>query len=90
MAEDHDTEPNGDTPIWARILYRYGVPAGIALFLTYFLTQNVSRDVASVAMSQRIMQAEHQELRFFLRAICINTAETEWQRAACVPPNEAR
>ena len=90
MADEHDHEPNGSTPLWVRLLYRYGVPAGIALFLTYFLTQNVSKDVAAVAASQRTMQAEHQELRFYLRAICINTAATEWQRAACVPTNEAR
>ena len=90
MADDHDHEPNGITPLWVRLLYRYGVPAGIALFLTYFLTQNVTRDMAAMRGDVSQMRSEHQELRFFLRAICINTAETEWQRAACVPPNEAR
>lgn len=90
MADDHDHEPNGATPMWVRLIYRYGVPAGIALFLTYFLTQNVTKDMARVASSVEQMQGEHQELRFFLRAICLNTADTESQRAACVPPNEAR
>lgn len=76
-------EVNGDTPMWAKVLYRYGVPAAIALFLTYTLTHDVSANVAA-------MRAEHQELRFYLRAICINAAITDSDQARCVPPGEAR
>ena len=88
--DEQDHEPNGSTPLAVRLIYRYGVPAGIALFLTYFLTQQVSVNVASVAAQVEDMRTEHLELRWFLRAICLNTAETEAQRASCVPPNEAR
>jgi hypothetical protein len=83
MPDDHEHEPNGDTPLWVRLLYRYGVPAGIALFLTYTLTNSVASDVSA-------MRTEHQELRFYLRGICLNTAQTEQQRSACVPPNSER
>ena len=83
MADDHDHDPNGDTPLWIRILYRYGVPASIALFLTYFITSSIATDVTA-------MRTEHQELRFYLRGICLNTAETEQARAGCIPPNERR
>jgi hypothetical protein len=74
---------NGDTPVWVKVLYRYGVPAVIALGLTYTLTHDVSANVAA-------MRAEHQEIRFYLRAICINGAFSDADRARCVPPGETR
>jgi hypothetical protein len=81
-SDEHDHEPNGLTPLWVRLVYRYGVPAAIALFLTYTITSSVASDVTA-------MRQEHLELRFYLRGICLNTAQSESQRSACVPPNEA-
>lgn len=74
-----EDEMNGDTPVWAKVLYRYGVPAGIALFLTWTLTHDVSANVAA-------MRSEHQEIRFYLRALCFNAAQSEAETARCVPP----
>lgn len=80
VMEDHI---NGDTPVWVKVIYRYGIPAAIALFLTYSMTHDVSTNVAA-------MRAEHQELRFYLRAICVNAAVDDVAIARCVSPNEAR
>lgn len=63
--------------MWVRILYRYGIPAGIALFLTWTLTHDVAGNVLA-------MRAEHAELRFYLRAICINMADTEQKYQNCI------
>ncbi len=75
-------EMNGNTPMWVKVLYRYGVPAVIALGLTWTLTHDVAANVSA-------MRAEHQEIRFYLRAICINSATSEAEWARCVPPTDA-
>lgn len=78
-----EDEMNGDTPVWVKVLYRYGVPAVIALGLTWTLTHDVSANVAA-------MRAEHMELRFYMRAICINSAQSEADMARCVPTGDVR
>lgn len=84
MTGSHD---NGDMPIWIRAAYRYGVPSVIALGLVYFLTMHVDGMVHAMSES---LQYHITEQKFFLRAICINTAMSESQRLNCVPPSEAR
>ena len=64
---------------WARIVATVGVPSLISLLLVWFLVSGIVSDVQA-------MRTEHQELRFYLRAICVNTAKTEAERAACVLP----
>jgi len=67
---------NGDTPLWVKVLYRYGVPAVIALGLTWTLTHDVAANVAA-------MRTEHLEIRIYLRAICLNAATDEIAIARC-------
>jgi len=68
---------NGDTPLWIRVLYRYGVPAAIALFLVWSMTSAFGSDLHTV-------KEEVHDLRYFMRLICVNTAKTEADRAQCV------
>jgi hypothetical protein len=75
-------ESNGNgAPMWVRALDRYGVVAAIALFLVWFLTSGLTNDITA-------MRREHRDLRFYLRAICLNTASTAAQQAQCAPPVE--
>jgi hypothetical protein len=77
---------NGDIPWWVRAAYRYGAPIVIALGLTWFLASGVKGDIASLQQGEAEMRREHQELGFYLRGICFNTAQTEAQRSGCFPP----
>lgn len=82
-----EEEINGDLPTWAKVIYRYGLAAAIAGFLVWFVTQGLSDDVRAT----RDMLREHiAEQRFYLRAICVNTSQTEIQRAQCVDVERGR
>lgn len=71
------------SPTWLKAAVQLGVPALIALGLTWIFATDVRSDV-------RAMRGEHQTLTFYLRALCFNTAQTDSQRAACVPPEQVR
>lgn len=82
-----DAEPNGDTPIWVRILYRYGIPGGIALFLVWFVTSGLT---AKLEKNQETLEthvkeqgALMKEQGYLLQQICVNTATSDSQRALC-------
>lgn len=65
-------------PWWAKALYMFGVPAGIALYLVWFLTSG-----AYAALNRKL--DEHvTRTNFYLRAICLNTAPTDVARAQCL------
>lgn len=72
---------------WRQLLAKYGLGTVLALVLTYFLMHNVSESIAKVSdtLNQHVgdMKSQQIESRFYLRAICLNTAETEAQRAGC-------
>ena len=70
---------NGDSPWWAKLIARYGIATAVALWLIWFITQGIGIDI-------RAMRAEHQSLAFYARQTCINTAQTEGQRVACIAP----
>lgn len=80
VGHGHD---NGDMPLWIRAAYRYGAPTIIALGLVWFLAMHA--DGMLHAMSESL-QEHITEQKFFLRAICMNTATSENQRASCIPP----
>ena len=91
-------EMNGKLPAWARAIAYLGVPSAIALFLVYFITQQVSGDVrdlqqavqAEVAAVARVLsyQMDHSDdidgMTRVLTRICVNTAETDSQRDECL------
>ncbi len=72
---------NGEIPMWLKVVYRLGVPAGIALFLVWFVTLGFAADIRTV---KEALTKHSAEQRFYLRAICINTAQTDAQRALCI------
>jgi len=78
-----ETDPadllNGDSPLWLRAVYRLGIPAAICLFLIWFVTQALAKDMHQLVR-------DHQDQQFYLRAICLNVAKTEADRALCQPP----
>ncbi len=91
-------EINGKLPAWARAIAYLGVPSAIALFLVHFITQQVAGDVralqqavqSSGAAVTRVLtyQMDHSDdidgLTRVLLRICVNTAETDSQREACL------
>lgn len=93
MAHEHgdgnDTD-NGDAPLWLRAAYKFGLPGAIAAFLVYFMTMGVGKDLTSIKdkldATLSNTSKQHMEQSYYLRAICINLATTEAQRAICTPP----
>lgn len=89
-----EQEPNGDLPVWVRVLFRYGIVGFLALVFAYVLVNDVRAALASV---QRTVDAHDTNerrdgavMRYYLRQVCLNTATTEPARAGCVLPEEAR
>lgn len=75
--------PENGLPTWAKVVYWYGIPAAIAGFLVWFVTQGLSNDVRT---TREMLQIHANENGFYLRAICLNVAQTDGQRAQCFPP----
>jgi hypothetical protein len=75
-------ELNGSLPLWVKVALRYGVSTVIALFLVYSVTNSLTRDVKD---TKEMLQQHIGEQRFYLRAICFNSAKDDAQRASCIP-----
>lgn len=75
-------QPQNASP-WERILTKYGAATAIALFMVYWLTSGVSGDVRTL---REDVKSHISETNFYLRAICVNVATTEGQRANCIIP----
>ncbi len=84
-----DDVDDAGLPTWVRVLLRLGVTASIAVFLVYFVTQTVAIDVRAtredVKVTRELLLEHMTEQRFLLRAICINVAQNDAQRANCIP-----
>lgn len=67
-----------------RVFYfanKYGVAAVLAVFLTYWM----ANDVAGMLRKLDSELASHvSETNFYLRAICVNSADSESERANCL------
>lgn len=60
---------------------KYGVAAVLAVFLTYWM----ANDVAGMLRKLDSELTEHvSETNYLLRGICLNTAESESERANCI------
>ncbi len=77
-------------PWWSQFISRFGVPTGFAAALLYVLIQVFTGDIKAIKEDVGKVRDEHLEMRFFLRAICINGADTEPEQANCIPPGERR
>lgn len=59
-------------PLWAKILYRYGVPSAIALGLVWLIATRIMGSLERIENSQH----EHaSSTAFYLRQICLSNAE---------------
>ena len=76
------------TDLMKAALEKYGVTAAIAIGLIVWLTVVLKADLDTLKTAQEVMQREHLELRFYLRGICLNSADGEAERANCQPPTE--
>lgn len=85
---------NGNGPAWLQASYRLGVPAVLALGLVYFLAQHVDdemhaltesldRHVDQMQSDRAAAQLSEARMQHLFRQICLNTAETDAQRAGC-------
>jgi hypothetical protein len=64
---------------WKEILKTHGPITVIALFLIYWLTTGISEELAAhIDATSR--------LEYYLRQVCLNTANSEAERAGCIPP----
>lgn len=76
--------PNGNGnggPWWYRAVERFGVLAAFAAFLLWYVTLGPGNDRTLADTLNRHVT----ETQFYLRAICLNTAQSDNQRAACEP-----
>lgn len=76
-----------NAPWWAKLSARFGIPAAIAIGLTWFLTQGISADlktirentkdtVAAVAQSEEAMRSDHRAISAALDADVQSRSET--------------
>jgi hypothetical protein len=91
-------DPKQPEASWAQILYKYGVPAVIALYLVYSLENGVKTLLAQIDRTQHqhvsdshrqtdlLKDAKDSSIRTegYLRLLCVNTAVTNADRAACL------
>lgn len=81
---------NDNMSLWMRVLYKYGVPSAIALFLVWFIAVQLLGEVRGVqATLQRVEQGVHDhayQTNFYMRAMCINTAIQAGQNTAQCDP----
>lgn len=84
-----------------KFLYTFGVPAGIAIFLVYSLTNSVDNNLKAIQVDLAQHKVESLEVReaniqlrleinnmtLILQNICANTARTQIDRNACFSRN---
>jgi hypothetical protein len=87
-------EPNGDLPVWVRVLFRYGIVGFLCLVFAWVLLKDVRESQAAIRadIAAHFKQSEQFDaaLRYYLWRVCLNTAPTEPERAGCVLPSESR
>jgi hypothetical protein len=94
----HDADATAATdiaalPPWMRGIFTVGVPSAIALFLVWWMTSTVTRQLdlieAKVDLSEASRAHDMGIQGAFLFAICLNTAASETDRARCAIPMSA-
>lgn len=74
-------------PLWAKILYRYGVPSVIALGLVWLIGTRILATMERIEQSQ---QRHEMSTQFYLRQICITGAAAAGQPSGLCNPWEDR
>jgi hypothetical protein len=76
-------EPQTAPQMVVQVLKDHGLATVIAIFLIYWLTNDVRADLKTIGLNLR----DHmQETTYFARQICINTAKNADQTMACEVP----
>lgn len=75
------------TTEWAQLAVKFGPGWALAAILVYFLMASVSTAQSDIksALTQHItdMKLDAQRSGFLLKAICLNGADSESERATC-------
>ena len=71
------------TAFYEKVLTKYGLATFLAVFLVWWVTTGVS---GSITQIQTALNEHISETAYYLRAICVNTAQDDSQRAACIAP----
>jgi hypothetical protein len=61
---------------------KYGALGAIAVFLVWWMANDVSGTLRAL---DQALSGHVSETNFYLRSICLNTAQSEAQRAGCFP-----
>ena len=77
-----DLTPVSAAAIAERILTKYGLATLLALAFFYWITSDVSGTMRDI---REQLNGHVTETTFYLRQVCLNTAQNEAQRAACIP-----
>lgn len=68
------------------LVEKYGISIAVLVGIILWLTVSVNADLDAIKSHLGLVQREHYEMRFFLRGICLNAADTDGERANCTPP----
>jgi hypothetical protein len=85
------------SPWWLSAVYKVGVPAGLAIYLTYVLTGTITNSMSAIqnnqvsfseqlrlhAVDNSYILKETNQMRMILQQICANTATTREDRNGC-------
>jgi hypothetical protein len=75
--------PAPQTATFAKVLEKYGLATVLALFFVWWVTSDLSGSVRAI---QDTLTEHISESAYYMRQICLNTAQDESQRAACIAP----
>lgn len=77
-------------PLWAKVLYRYGVPSAIALFLVWFVSARILKTMEDMKSDMNgslksIGSEVHDHVfqtGYYMHAMCVMTAKQSGQPAS--------
>lgn len=73
---------------WPKVIYLYGIPGAICLFLVYLMGFNVPNTLASVQKDVMLLQRDHRDQAYTQRAMCLSLAKlAATDPNLCSPPD---
>jgi hypothetical protein len=73
---------------WPKVIYLYGIPGAICVFLVYLLALNVPNALASVQKDVTMLQRDHRDQAYTQRAMCLSLAKlAATDPNLCWPPD---
>ena len=71
---------NGTMPLWMKFVSAVGVPSALAIYLVWFLANNV---LGAITTHSQDHEREMDALMSVMQQVCVNTADTSEERAGC-------